>query len=74
MEVRMLRDWSYHKQGEVVEVWEPTARNWMLNGIAEEVRQPAPEVRDADPEPVVETAEAPESEDVERADRRPKRR
>jgi hypothetical protein len=35
MKVRLLRDWSYHKQGEVAEVFEPTARNWLLNGIAE---------------------------------------
>lgn len=80
MEVRMLRDWSYHKKDEIVEVWEPTARNWMMNGIAEEVvvrppsPEPAPEVRDVAPEPVVESADAPEPDDVERADRRPKRR
>lgn len=35
MKVRLLRDWSYHKRGEVAEVFEPTARNWLLNGIAE---------------------------------------
>jgi hypothetical protein len=35
MRVRLLRDWSYHKQGEVAEVFEPTARNWLINGIAE---------------------------------------
>ena len=36
MKVRLLKDWSYHKRGEVAEVFEPTARNWLLNGIAEE--------------------------------------
>jgi hypothetical protein len=72
MQMRMLRDWSYHKQGDVVEVWEPTAQNWMLNGIAEPA--PAVAVPEPAPEPVVEAAEAIEPEDVERADRRPKRK
>lgn len=35
MKVRLLKDWSYHKSGDTVEVFEPTARNWLLNGIAE---------------------------------------
>jgi hypothetical protein len=39
MKVRLLRDWSYHKQGEVAEVFEPTARNWLINGIAEAVSE-----------------------------------
>lgn len=35
MKVRLLRDWSYRKTGDVVEVFEPTGQNWILNGIAE---------------------------------------
>ena len=36
MKVRLLKDWSFHKAGEVAEVFEPTARNWIQSGIAEE--------------------------------------
>lgn len=35
MKVRLLKDWSYRKAGDVVEVFEPTGQNWILNGIAE---------------------------------------
>lgn len=38
LRVRMLKDWSFHKAGDVVEVFDPTGRNWILNGIAEEPR------------------------------------
>lgn len=34
MKVRLLKDWSFQKAGAVVEVFEPTGRNWILNGIA----------------------------------------
>lgn len=37
MRVRLLKDWSFHKQGDIAEVFEPTARNWIFNGIAEEL-------------------------------------
>jgi hypothetical protein len=36
MKVRLIKNWSFYKSGEVAEVFEPTARNWILNGIAEE--------------------------------------
>ena len=36
MRVRMLKDWSFHKAGDVVEVFEPTGKNWITTGIAEE--------------------------------------
>lgn len=39
MKVRLLKDWNYHKRGEIVEAFEPTAKNWILNGIAEEVTE-----------------------------------
>lgn len=35
MKVRLLRNWNYHKIGDVVDIFEPTARNWVNNGIAE---------------------------------------
>lgn len=37
MKVRLLKDWSFHKTGEIAEVFEPTARNWINSGIAENV-------------------------------------
>jgi len=37
MKVRLLKDWSFHKAGEIADVFEPTARNWIFNGIAEGV-------------------------------------
>lgn len=36
MKVRLLKDWGFSKAGDVVDVFEPTGRNWLLNGIAEE--------------------------------------
>lgn len=35
MKVRLLKDWNWKKAGEVVDVFEPTGQNWLLNGIAE---------------------------------------
>lgn len=35
MKVRLLRNWNYHKAGEIVDIFEPTARNWVNSGIAE---------------------------------------
>lgn len=39
MKVKLLKDWSFHKAGDVVEVFEPTARNWIVTGIAESVSE-----------------------------------
>ncbi len=36
MKVRLLKDWSFHKKGDTVEVFEPMGRNWIFTGIAEE--------------------------------------
>lgn len=36
MKVRMLKNWSFYKSGELVEVFDPTAKAWILDGIAEE--------------------------------------
>jgi ribosomal protein L9 len=62
MKVRLLKDWNFHKHGDVVDVFEPIARNWLATGIAEA----APEKRDL----IVERAEAPVFETAERAVRR----
>lgn len=66
IKVRLLRDWNYQKQGEVVAVYEPTARNWIFNGIAEEVVDSR--------EVPVERAIVAETEAVERAMRKPSQR
>lgn len=64
--VRLLKDWNYQKQGDVVDVYEPTGRNWVLNGIAEEVVDTR--------EMPVEQAVAVETRAVERAVRKPSQR
>ena len=66
MKVRLLKDWSFHKTGEIAEVFEPTAVNWMQNGIAEAVV----DSRSLN----VETAADPRSANAERAERKPSRR
>jgi hypothetical protein len=35
MKIKMLADWSWHRKGEVVDIWEPTARGWVSDGLAE---------------------------------------
>jgi len=39
LKVRLLKDWNWKKAGDVVDVFEPTGRNWILNGIAESVSE-----------------------------------
>lgn len=68
MTVRMLKDWSFHKRGQLATVYEPTAKNWVNTGIAELV-----ESRDLPVEAAV-ASPAREEEHVERAEARPKRR
>lgn len=36
MKIRLIKDWSFHKAGEIADIFEPTARNWIQSGIAEE--------------------------------------
>lgn len=62
MKVRLLKDWNYHKQGDIVEVFEPTGKNWILNGIATEPTESRS---------VVEQAVLAPGEGVERAVRKP---
>lgn len=40
MKVRMLKDWSWHKSGDIAEVFDPTAKNWVAVGIAEKFQDP----------------------------------
>lgn len=49
MKVRLLKDWSFQKAGTIVEIFEPTGRNWILNGIA----APHEESRSREPEEAV---------------------
>ena len=39
MKIKMLADWSWHKQGEVVDIFDPTARGWISDGLAELVTE-----------------------------------
>lgn len=67
MKVRLLKDWSFHKAGDVVNVFEPTAKNWLATGIADPVIES--ERRDLP----VERADEPQD-GVERAVRKPNAR
>lgn len=64
MKVRLLKDWSFHKSGDIVDVFDPTARSWIASQIAEEFI----DKRSLEP---VEQAVARPSGEVERAVRRP---
>jgi len=63
MKVRLLKDWNFHKAGDVVDVFEPTGKNWITTGIADSVV----EQRDIQ----VENTDGPSPGQVERAVRRP---
>ena len=64
MKVRLAKDWSFHKAGDVADVYEPMAKNWIASGIAEPFSEP--ERRDLP----VERADEPASEEAERAIRK----
>jgi|LakMenEpi03Aug12_release.lakeMendotaPanAssembly.Ray.scaffolds.fasta_scaffold272818_3 hypothetical protein len=36
MKVRLLKDWNFYKVGQVADVFDPLARNWIQSGLAEE--------------------------------------
>jgi hypothetical protein len=65
MKVRLLKDWNFHKAGDVVDVFEPTGKNWIATGIADPFAVEA-ERRDV----VVETTDDPAPQHVERAVRK----
>jgi hypothetical protein len=64
MKVQLKKDWNFHKAGDVVDVFEPTGKNWIASGIAD----PVIEVERRDIE--VEAADSPLPEQAERAVRR----
>lgn len=40
MKVRMNQDWNFYKAGEIAEVFEPLARNWIQSGVASAIVDP----------------------------------
>jgi len=52
VKIKMLKDWSWYKAGQVVDIYDPLAKNWLQEGVA----LPAQEDRSID----VERAEAVE--------------
>lgn len=58
MKIQMTKDWSWYKAGQVVDIYDPLAKNWLHEGVA----VPATEERSID----VERADAVEGR-VERA-------
>jgi len=39
MIIKMLMDWGWHKEGDVVEIFDVTAKNWIHEGIAKPVTE-----------------------------------
>ncbi len=39
MKIRLLKDWAYNSAGDVVDVWEPTAKAWIRDGVAQPVEE-----------------------------------
>jgi hypothetical protein len=37
MKIKMLKDWQWHKQGDVVDIFDATAKAWVSDGIAAKV-------------------------------------
>jgi hypothetical protein len=37
MIIKMLKDWGWHKEGDVVDIFDATAKNWVYEGIAKPV-------------------------------------
>lgn len=38
VKVRLLQDWQWGKKGDVIEVFQPVARQWVFDGVAEYVK------------------------------------
>lgn len=34
MRIKFLKDWQWHKQGDVAEIFDATAKSWISDGIA----------------------------------------
>ena len=34
MKIEMIKDWSFHRTGDVVDVFDPTAIDWINSGVA----------------------------------------
>jgi hypothetical protein len=54
----MLKDWSFHKRGQLATVYEPTAMNWIQTGIAEQIERRSAAVESAVVDPDAETTDA----------------
>jgi hypothetical protein len=39
MKVRLLQNWNWYKAGDVADVFEPLAKNWIHSGLAETVEE-----------------------------------
>ena len=37
--IRMLKDWQWHKAGDVVDIFDATAKAWISDGIAVKVEE-----------------------------------
>jgi hypothetical protein len=39
MKIQMLMDWGWHKQGDVVDIFDVTAKGWISEGIAKPITE-----------------------------------
>ena len=40
MKVRMLKDWGWYQKGQIAELFDPVAVEYIKNGFAEEIAEP----------------------------------
>jgi hypothetical protein len=45
MKIKLLKDWQWHREGDVVEVWEAVAKAWISDGIAKPVTEESRSIR-----------------------------
>lgn len=39
MKIQMLMDWGWHKKGDVVDIFDVTAKGWVSEGIAKPITE-----------------------------------
>lgn len=45
MIIEMLKDWGWHKKGDVVDIFDVTAKGWVYEGIAKPVAEESRSIR-----------------------------
>jgi hypothetical protein len=45
MKIKMLKDWGWHKEGDVVDIFDVTAKGWISDGIAKPITEESRSVK-----------------------------